>query len=365
MKSLRWRLAAWFGVSVVLLLVAFVGFTHHFLDSELHSKNWQRDYPTHPDWKLHGSYSEAEIDDIMKELVEISLLYGIPLAIAAIIIGFALSHKSLRPIAHLNEQLQTIRAPDLSRRIALPEADAEFRGLEKNINELLGRVDHAYTDMSEYAAKVAHELRTPLAILRLKVEQAGDRIPPELAEQLHAELHQITHVIDQSLLIAKAEQGRLKLQLRTFDLAQLVADVAEDFALLAQENNRLVRLFPMRPSPVLADPKHARQILHNLFTNALKHGQGNIQVRLAPRHGRFVMIIANGLRPHSSPQQETLGLGLRVVNTLIGLQPEIRYRRRCGSRDYLVQLSFPVATGQVINLTDPLPLRPAAADPMI
>jgi signal transduction histidine kinase len=347
-KSLRWRLAAWFGVSVVLLLVAFVGFTHHFLNSELHNKNWKRDYPDHPDWKLHGSYSEAEIDDITKELIEISLLYGIPLALAAVVIGFALSHKSLRPIAHLNEQLQTIRAPDLSRRIALPEADAEFRGLEKHINELLGRVDHAYTDMSEYAAKVAHELRTPLAILRLKVEQAGDRIPPELAEQLQTELHQITHVIDQSLLIAKAEQGRLKLQLRTFDLAQLVTDVAEDFALLAQEKNRTVRLYPMRPSPVRSDPKYARQILHNLFTNALKHGQGNVRVRLTERQGRLILIIANGLRPRSSPQPETLGLGLRVVDTLLGLQPEIKYRRRAGSRDYLVRLSFPIAAGPVV-----------------
>ena len=364
MKSLRWRLAAWFGGSVVLILLTFFGFTHYFLNSELHNKHWQRDYPDHPDWKLHGSYSEAEIDDIMGELIETSLLYGLPLTVVAIFIGFALSNKSLRPIAHLNEQLQTIQAPDLSRRIALPEADAEFRGLEKHINELLGRVDHAYTDMSEYAAKVAHELRTPLAILRLKVEQAGDRISPELAEHLQTELHQITHVIDQSLLIAKADQGRLKLQPRTFDLAQLVTDVAEDFALLAQENDRTVRLFPMQPSPVFTDPKYTRQILHNLFTNALKHGQGNIQIRLARRRSCFVLIIANGLRLRSSPKPETLGLGLRVVATLLGLQPEIKYRRRCGTRDYLVRLAFPVATGHVTNLTNPLPLR-APASPVI
>lgn len=364
MKSLRWRLAAWFGVSVLLLLTTFVSCTYYFLHSELHNRKWQRDYPDHPDWKLHGSYSEAEIADIMGELIEISLLYGLPLTLAAIVIGFALSNHSLRPIARLNEQLQTIRAPDLSRRIDLPEVDAEFRGLVKHLNELLGRVEHAYTGMSEYAAKVAHELRTPLAILRLKVEQGVDRLPPELAEQLQTELHQLTHVIDQSLLIAKADQGRLQLQVRVFDLAQLVTDVAEDFALLAQEMDRLVQLFPMRPSPVPADPKHARQILHNLFTNALKHGQGNIHVRLTPRSGRVVLLIANGLRPRSAPQPEALGLGLRVVSTLIGLQPEIQYRRRSGAHDYLVRLSFPIAHGPVINLTDLFPLRPAV-DPVI
>lgn len=364
MKSLRWRLAAWFGISVLLLFTAFIGFTYYYLRSELHNKNWQKNYPDHPDWKLHGSYSEAEVADIMEELIEISLLYGIPLALVAVIIGFALSNKSLRPIASLNEQLNAIRAPDLSRRIELPEVDAEFRGLVKHLNELLGRIEHAYTDMSEYAAKVTHELRTPLAILRLKVEQVGDRIPPELAEQLQTELHQITHVIDQSLLIAKADQGRLRLQPRVFDLAQLVGDIAEDFALLAQENDRLVRLFPMQPSPVVVDPKYTRQILHNLFTNALKHGQGNIHVRLAQRRGRWVLVIGNGLRPRSSAQPETLGLGLRVVDTLLGLQPEIKYRRRCGRRDYLARLSFPIAPAQSGELAAPAPLRPVS-DPMI
>jgi len=363
-KSLRWRMAAWFGISSALILLVYIGFTYWHLDSELRKEHWQRDYPDHPDWNIHGSYSEAEVAEIMSELIEVSLVYGIPLAVAAIMMGFVLVNRSLRPITRLNNQLGAIRAPNLSARIELPEADAEFRDLVKNINGLLGRVDHAYKDMSEYAAKVAHELRTPLAILRLKVEQAGDRIPPELAEQLQTELHQITHVIDQSLLIAKAEQGRLKLQLRTFDLAQLVTDVAEDFALLAQENNRLVRLYPMRPSPVRTDPKYARQILHNLFTNALKHGQGNIQVRLTGRHGRLVLIIANGLRPRSAPHQETLGLGLRVVDTLLGLQPEIEYRRRCGTRDYLARLSFPIATNQITNKIERAHLSPAT-DPVI
>ena len=83
MKSLRWRLAAWFVISVLLLLTAFTGFTYYYLRSELHTKTWQKNYPDHPDWKLHGSYSEAEVADIMEELIEMSLLYGIPSAVAA------------------------------------------------------------------------------------------------------------------------------------------------------------------------------------------------------------------------------------------------------------------------------------------
>lgn len=341
MKSLRWRLAAWFGISVLLLLMAFTGFTYHYLRSELHKKTWQNNYPDHPDWKLHGSYSEAEVADIMEELIETSLLYGIPLVVIAFVIGFILSNKSLRPIARLNEQLQTIRAPDLSRRIELPEADAEFRDLVRHVNELLGRLERAFTDMSDYSAKVAHELRTPLAILRLKVEQAGDRIPPELAEQLQTELHQLTHVVDQSLLIAKAEQGRLKLQLRELYLAQLVLDIAEDFNLLAEEEGRTIRLLTLSGAAVLADPKYTRQMLHNLFTNALKHGHGDIRVKLIRKNERLVLTIANWLRAPNTPKPEALGLGLRVVETLLTLQPNVKCLRHRSPRGYAVRLSFP------------------------
>jgi len=343
---------------MLLLLAAFTGFTYHYLQSELHRKTWQQNYPEHPDWKLHGSYSQAEIADLMGELIEMSLLYGIPLVVAGFVIGFVLSNKSLRPIAHLNAQLQTIRAPDLSKRIELPEADAEFRDLVRNVNELLGRLERAFTDMSEYAAKVAHELRTPLAILRLKVEQAGERIPPELAEQLQTELHQLTHVVDQSLLIAKAEQGRLKLQPRELDLAQLVLDVTEDFTLLAQEEGRTVRRLTLSNGAVLADLKYTRQMLHNLFTNAFKHGQGDIRVKLTRKGDRLVLTIANWLRAPTAPKPEALGLGLRVVETLLSLQPNVKCLRHRNPRGYAVRLSFPATTG-----TDLTPLRTAASLP--
>ena len=112
MKSLRWRLACWFSGGVVLVMVVFVAFTYRYLDAELRQKHWQRDYPDHPDWTLHGSYSEGEIQDILDELIETSLIYGLPLCLLAILIGSALAHKSLKPITNLNRQLKGIRRTD-------------------------------------------------------------------------------------------------------------------------------------------------------------------------------------------------------------------------------------------------------------
>jgi len=330
----------------------------------LREKTWRRDYPQHPDWKLHGSYSEAEVRDVMGELVETSLEYGIPLALLTLLLGYWLARKSVKPIAVVNEQLQSIRAPKLSQRIQLPEVDREFRDLVHHINELLSRLERSFADMSEYAAKVTHELRTPLAILRLKVEQAGAQIAPELAEELQAELQQLAHVVDQSLLIAKAEQGGLVLARNTFDLAALVMDVAEDFSLLAQAEDRVLCLAAKPPQPVVADPKYARQMIHNLLENALKHGQGEIRVTLRQHDKACRLTVANRLRSLPAAHPPTLGLGLRVVDTLLALQPDLRCRRRANATCYAVRLSFPAAAPGA-RATAPAGLLEPAMDPGI
>ena len=82
-KSLVLRLAAWFAVSIVLTTVAMLGVTHLHLKEELMHKSWQQDYPDHPDWKLHGSFSHDEVDDITGELLEGAIMVGMPLALAA------------------------------------------------------------------------------------------------------------------------------------------------------------------------------------------------------------------------------------------------------------------------------------------
>lgn len=363
MKSLRLRLAVWFAAGLMLVLALFVIFTYHLLDEELHDKSWRKNYPDHPDWKLHGSYSEDEVRDILKEFTETSLLYALPLAAATLLIGYWLAQKSVKPIARLNRQLAVIRAPNLSRRIELPEMDAEFRDLVRHINELLARLEFSFNDMSNYAGKVAHELRTPLAILRLKVEQAGQQLPPEFAEDVQAELHQLSHIVDQSLLIAKAEQGRLVLKPVVFDLATLVQDVAEDFSLLAQDENRTMNLRRSAPSQVNADVKYTRQIIHSLLANALKHGQGEIRVTLRSSNKHCLLTIANRLRSRPADKADSLGLGLRVVDTLVEMQPSIKCRRRCMLDCYSVRIKFPSATH---SMAGPLQAVPADShDPHI
>ena len=347
MKSLVTRLTAWFALSFIFVTIVMVAATYMHLHEELHEKNWKKDYPDHPDWKLHGSYSEEEVNDILEELMGVALLYGIPLAIGAGFLGYWVARKSVRPISCVNLQLQDIGAHNLSKRIELPEIDSEFRDLVRNIKALIERLEISFAEMSEYAAKVAHELRTPLAILRLKFEQAGSTVPAELSEEVQAELHQLTHVVDQSLLIAKAEQGRVLIHRSEFDLCAMVSDIAEDFARLANEDGRVVHYKPTSGRNVIADATYARQIIHNFLSNAYKHGKGDIFVELEKEGSTWTLTIRNATRSQPSLETDTLGLGLRVVDSLLRLQPEIVCSRKQDEKEFIVQIKFPKAAPQI------------------
>lgn len=365
MKSLRLRLTLWFGLSFVVVVVVFTSLMFRALDHELREKTVSRDYPGHPEWKLHGSATKEEVRDIMIELVEGALLYSLPLVALSLGMGYWLARKSIAPIASVNDQLRHIQSKNLAQRIALAEADGEFRDLVHHINDLLGRLEDSFGRMSEYAARVAHELRTHLTILRLKIEQSELRIAPDLADDLQDELSRLTHVTDQLLLIAQAEQRRVIFDRRPLELAAMVADLVQDFRLLASENHRELRLDLPATCWINADSRYLKQILHSLLTNAHRHGSGDIVVRLRRRGATCALVVANCVaRPHGKPG--TLGLGLRVVRALLHLDYDIRYAVRQPGDTYVARIRFhtiAAPTGSSAPIRAPRSL--AAHDPMI
>lgn len=344
MKSLRTRLTVRFGLMLLILVAAFTCLTRLSLEIELRHQTWQQAFPDHPDWKLQGSFLEAEVGNFVAEkLMESAMIWFVPLVVAALAGGYWLARLSLRPVASVNRQLRAKNSSNLGEPIRLPELDHEFKALVGHLNELLSRLDESFSEMNDYAAKVAHELRTPLTILRLKIEQAGGRIDPALAEALENELQRLSYVVEQSLLIARAERGHLPLQHTTFDLADVVRDVVADFQLLAAERGRQLSLLSAPECRIRADARHIRQIIHSLLTNALKHGQGDLRVRIRCRSGCARLLIFNRTSQKPGTNPEALGLGLRVVAALLRRESSIHYFRRRGRDYYIARLQIHLA----------------------
>ncbi len=344
MRSLRTRLTLWFTLGFLAVTVIQITLTYRRLDLELRRDSFGRENKMNPNWILHGSYTEEEIEGIMGELLRSSLTISVPLVLLIVGLGYYIARQSLRPIENLNRQLQSVNPGTLGRQVELPEGDEQFRSLTRHLNEMLGRLERSFLEMGEYAAKVAHELRTPITILRHKVEQAQGRIDPEMAEDFQEELLRLNHVVEQSLLMAKAGQGRLVWRLEAVELSAMVTELVRDFDLLATSQQRRIRLKATPGCVVETDANYCKQILHALLTNALIHGRGTIHVRLIRRGHRVCFFTANEVRSSPTQSELTLGLGLRVVRALVGQQAALQFRQRHGRRCHASCLAFPLAS---------------------
>jgi signal transduction histidine kinase len=325
MRSLRWRMALWFALSVVGVLAIFVAITVWHLRTELQVEKWERSHPGQPGFILHGNYSDPEINDIAGELAELSLFYAIPVALLALGVGYLLARRAFQPVSDMNTQLRAIGARSLDQRVHLTAADAEFRSIEENLNALLGRLDASFRQLTEFSAQVAHELRTPLTLLRLQVEEAAGRIEPALAESLQDELSRLSDYVDQCLLLATAEQGRLTLKLAPVPLRTLATEMMETYELLARDVDRRLTVVAAEDAVVTADPRYLRQMLHNLLTNALRHGKGGIFVTIGRDGTDVVCRVGNAIASQTAAAPGT-GLGLRIVRALAGLHPKLAFK---------------------------------------
>ena len=340
MKSLRWRMALWFAFSVMAVLAVFVGITHFHLRHELHLEKWERSHPGNTPFLLHATYSDPEVDDITGELAEISLLYALPVALLAVGVGYLLARRAFEPVADMNRQLRAIGARSLEQRVRLHDADAEFRSIEENLNALLARLDGSFRQLTEFSAKVAHELRTPLTLIRLQLEEAAGRIEPVLAESLQDELSRLSDYVDQCLLLATAEQGRLTLRVESVPLRTLVLEMIETYELLARESARHLTVVTGEDVLVQADPRYLRQMLHNLLTNALRHGKDEIEVTVANDAAGAYCRVSNATADQPPAAAAGTGLGLRIVRALAGLHPGLTFTGETAGGKFVAELRW-------------------------
>ncbi|HZR20267.1 MAG TPA: HAMP domain-containing sensor histidine kinase [Verrucomicrobiae bacterium] len=320
MKSLRWRLTAWFALSLLVVVAVLVVSAHWHLDYELRKEKWERSNPNQPDWILHGSFTDKEVRDILGELLQFWVIVGVPTVGLVLVAAYFLGRRSTRPVRKLNDQLTRLGATTLGQRVEAPDADPEIAELVQHLNDLLARLETSFTQLREYSSQVAHELRTPLQLMKLQIENNAAKMEPELAEDLQEELARLSTYVETALTIARAEQGRLETSPETLPLKEFLTDVVEPFSRLATADRR--RLLWACPANVVActDRNLLKQILFNLLSNALKHGREDILLRARVCEGAVWVLLGNRVRNiktvGAAGDGNGLGIGLRLVRAL-------------------------------------------------
>jgi len=310
--SFRTRITAWVVVSCALLVGVMMFTAYTELEEELRAGRVDSHHPQMQGWTLHNSLTEQEIQDILGELMETWAWTATVMIALSLVAGVLLARRSLRPVHDINRQLSAMQPHSLHGGIIIPEADPAIEGLANHLNGLLDRAGTAYQEMAEFSARVAHELRTPLMLLRMRLENAPPGTPPAFQEELQDELARLARFVERALLATKAEQGSLEPVSAPISLSELVRDVSEQYQLLASERPLEMQVEIEPDISLVADSDLLRQALHGLLENAVRYAKSKVMITCASGDGCPRLEIRNDRDP-ATIATSGLGLGLRLV----------------------------------------------------
>ncbi|MDX9830863.1 MAG: ATP-binding protein [Anaerolineae bacterium] len=213
----------------------------------------------------------------------------------ALLLGLALSRSLTAPLQRLAAAARGIAQRDFSRRVQ-PEGSAELVDVALAFNEMAVALDESEQQRKNMVADVAHELRTPLAVLQGNLQALLDDLyPMDKAElsRLYDETRLLSRLVDDLRDLALADAGQLGLNVQAVDATALAADVGESLGLAAEARDVELGLdLEEGLPPVQADPDRLGQVLRNLLTNALRHTPPGGTVTLSVRRdGGFLRFV--------------------------------------------------------------------------
>jgi signal transduction histidine kinase len=175
-----------------------------------------------------------------------------------------------------------ISTHDLSERLPVSPANDEIGALGTTLNLLLARVEAAMRRERRFVADASHELRTPLALLRAEIELALEAPRPDgdLRDALRSvgeETDRLSQLAEDMLLLARLDDGKLRLRTEPLELAPLFEGVASRFGRRAADAGRAIE-WDGRDLWIDGDRLRLEQALGNLVENALRHGRGTIRL---------------------------------------------------------------------------------------
>jgi signal transduction histidine kinase len=207
------------------------------------------------------------------------------LFVASLGVGWVLAGRVLSPIERISAVAREIQATNLSRRIGLAGPDDELKRLADTFDDMLTRLDAAFTAQRRFVADASHELRNPLAIIQTNIdvaladpEPSGERLR-RAALVVRRASGRMSRVVDDLLALARSEAPSARRS--DVDLGRLVRDAREEFAAPAREHG--VVLDAAAPDHVIVrgDAEALRRALANLLDNAVRVAPRDSHVRVA------------------------------------------------------------------------------------
>lgn len=268
---------------------------------------------------VESGQSDVFAQSVQQSLTQ-TLVFGLPvLLILAALGGYVLMRRSLRPVERMIDAAEAITFNNPGNRLPLARTGDRIEMLGLALNRMLDRLDGAYQYANRFSADAAHEMHTPLAIIRGELEfLAGQKHAPELQAALGSlldEVNRLSDMVEKLAMLSRMDSLWGKHAHAEFDLAALAGETMDQMRLLADEKHITLAPLVGGPAVVAGDRNRLKQVLVNLIDNAIKY---------TPEGGRITVEV----KSYANRVQ------LSVGDTGIGIAPE--HREKIFDRFYRV-----------------------------
>lgn len=222
-----------------------------------------------------------------------ALAVGLPLMLLLVAaITWRVVGRALAPVEAIRAEVDEISAAELHRRVPIPPGQDEISRLASTMNRMLGRLEAAQSRQHRFISDASHELRSPVASIRQHAEVAlahPEGTPTvELAETVLAENLRVQRLVEDLLLLARADEHALSLNRRPLDLDDIVFDEARR---LREGTELRVETAGVSAGRVDGDAAGLRRVLRNLGENASRHARTRVAFALAAENGSLVLAV--------------------------------------------------------------------------
>ncbi len=243
--------------------------------------------------------SLASDDHELSELLLILFLAG-PLSLgAALGGGYLLAKKALAPVEHMARVAEEITAKHLGIRLEVPTPTDELGQLATTLNDMIARLERSFEEIRRFTADAAHELRTPLAVLRSEAEVAL-RMPRDseeyrrVIETMLEEVLRLSRLAEQLLSLCREDAGLVPRVREPVQLDEVFRNVGDHMRAVAEERGLSLDAGDITPCEVLGDEEQLRRFLFNLVDNAIKFTpKGSVSLRGELRENQVRLIVSD------------------------------------------------------------------------
>ena len=245
-----------------------------------------------------AAYQHQHTSSALHTLILKSISALIALLILAVVFGYGMAGRVLRPLGRITRTARQVASSDMHRRIELDGPDDELKELADTFDEMLERLDRSFESQRKFVANASHELRTPLAINRtlLEVQLSDPQASPDLQQlgkTLLATNERSEQLVEGLLLLARSDNELI--ERRPVDLAEVARQALEQTR--AEAKTRGVRLTSVvEPVVVPGNGVLLERIVLNLIQNAVRYNRpedGWVEVSVGTAEGAGEIVVTN------------------------------------------------------------------------